>query len=108
MKNKWWVVPGLIAMLCGCSPGSDRSSATGHKYVSEERCVQCHAAQAKAWAGSHHDLAMQEATQQTVLGDFTNTRFSYAGTTSRFFRRDGKFFVHTGGLLGRRYRNLQR
>jgi predicted CXXCH cytochrome family protein len=57
--------------------------------------------QAKAWAGSHHDLAMQEATGQSVLGDFKNARYSYNGVTSRLFRRDGKYFVTTDGPDGK-------
>lgn len=71
------------------------------QYVSEESCAGCHAAQHKAWTGSHHDLAMQEASEQTVLGDFNNARFSYAGITSRFFRRDGKYVVTTDGPDGK-------
>ena len=55
----------------------------------------------EAFRGSHHDRAMQEATEQTVLGDFNNAKFPYAGVTSRFFKRDGKFFVNTDGPDGK-------
>src|SRR5437762_2877558 len=44
---------------------------------------------------------MQEANERTVLGDFAGAKFSYAGTTSRFFRRDKKFYVHTDGPDGK-------
>lgn len=44
---------------------------------------------------------MQDASEQTVLGNFADARFSYAGVTSRFFRRDGKFFVSTDGPDGK-------
>ena len=44
---------------------------------------------------------MQEASEQSVLGDFRNTSFTYAGVISRFFRRDGKFFVNTDGPDGK-------
>ena len=37
---------------------------------------------------------------QTVLGDFSDTRFTHAGITSTFFRRDGKFYVNTDGPDG--------
>lgn len=63
--------------------------------------MSCHAAEAKDWSGSHHDLAMQVANTQTVLGDFNQARFSYAGVTSTFFKRDGKFFVNTDGPDGK-------
>jgi tetratricopeptide (TPR) repeat protein len=62
--------------------------------------VECHADQQAAWTGSHHDLAMQEATAATVLGNFDNARFEYAGIASEFFRRDGKFMVRTDGADG--------
>jgi hypothetical protein len=44
--------------------------------------------------------AMQPATESTVLGDFNDVSFSYAGITSTFFRRDGKFMVRTDGPDG--------
>jgi hypothetical protein len=44
---------------------------------------------------------MQEASEQTVLGDFNGVDYRYAGTTSRFFRRDGKFMVRTDGPDGK-------
>ena len=40
------------------------------------------------------------ATEQTVLGDFNGVNFTYAGVTSTFFRRDGKFMVRTDGPEG--------
>jgi predicted CXXCH cytochrome family protein len=46
---------------------------------------------------------MQVADDKTVLGDFGDAKFKYAGTTSTFFRRDGKYYVNTdgpGGKLG--------
>ena len=54
-----------------------------------------------AWRSSQHALAMQEATAETVLGDFDDASFTHAGVTSRFFRRDGKFFVTTDGPDGK-------
>jgi tetratricopeptide (TPR) repeat protein len=48
-------------------------------------------------------LAMQHASEETVLGDFDNQVFVFNEVTSRFFRRDGKFLVNTDGPDG----NLQ-
>ena len=36
-------------------------------------------------------------TRTTVLGDFNDVEFSLHGITSRFYKKDGKFFVHTNG-----------
>ena len=44
---------------------------------------------------------MQHATPETVLGDFDDARFSFQGVESRFFRRDGRFFVRTDGPDGK-------
>ncbi len=43
---------------------------------------------------------MQPATEATVLGDFNGAMLTYNGVSSRFFRRDGRFFVHTDGPDG--------
>lgn len=71
------------------------------EFVGRAHCADCHAREDAAWKGSDHDLAMQVADPQTVLGDFADAKFTYAGTTSTFFRRDGKFFVSTDGPDGR-------
>ncbi len=38
---------------------------------------------------------MQHAGDQTVLGRFDGATFEYAGVTSKFFRRDGRYVVRT-------------
>ena len=70
--------------------------ATPH-YVGEKTCQACHPLQVQQWQNSHHDLAMQEANEKTVLGDFNNAKFTKLGVTSRFFKRDGHFMVNTRG-----------
>lgn len=70
-------------------------------YVGRASCIDCHQQEARLWTGSHHDLAMDLATDETVLGDFNNATLEHHGVASRMFRRDGKFFVHTEGPDGR-------
>jgi tetratricopeptide (TPR) repeat protein len=43
---------------------------------------------------------MAEASDATVLGSFAGAKFSHAGVTSTFFKRDGRFFVNTDGPDG--------
>jgi tetratricopeptide (TPR) repeat protein len=69
-------------------------------YVGAERCGACHADELAAWRGSHHDLAMAEATAQTVLGDFADASITAHGVTSRFYRKDGDYWVRTDGPDG--------
>jgi tetratricopeptide (TPR) repeat protein len=71
------------------------------KFVGRQSCIQCHQPQHEAWQGSHHDLAMDVATEETVLGDFHNAKMTHLGVTSHMFQRDGKFFVNTEGPDGK-------
>ncbi len=52
----------------------DLSQAT---YVGRDKCIECHAAEVKKYAGSHHDLAMDRATPDTVLGDFSGVELTH-------------------------------
>ena len=36
-----------------------------------------------------------------MLGDFNNASFSHDGVTSRFFIRDGRYFIETEGETGK-------
>jgi Flp pilus assembly protein TadD len=69
-------------------------------FVGREKCVDCHRKAYERWLGSDHDLAMALAGEQTVRGDFDNAVFEHDGITSRFYRRDGRYFVHTEGPGG--------
>ena len=71
------------------------------KYVGTATCKSCHEAAYNAWRGSQHERAMQDANEHSVLGNFDNAKFTYAGITSTFFKRDGKFFVNTDGPDGK-------
>jgi len=70
-------------------------------YVGRDTCSQCHQAEYKKWVGSHHDLAMDLATPETVLGDFDDRQLTYLGVTAHMSIRDGKYFVRTEGPDGR-------
>ncbi|MCG6967484.1 MAG: tetratricopeptide repeat protein [Chromatiaceae bacterium] len=85
------VLAGLLAGTTAAEPG----------FVGSAQCTECHVAEAKAWRGSHHDLAMAEASDDKVLGDFNDAEFTAHGVTSRFFRQDGGFFVRTDGPDGK-------
>jgi tetratricopeptide (TPR) repeat protein len=69
--------------------------------VGGERCKSCHQPEYNLWKGSHHDHAMEAADEASVLGDFNDTVFQHHGISSRFYRREGKYFVHTRGPEGK-------
>jgi cytochrome c553 len=54
-------------------------------FVGSDTCAGCHRTEANLWRGSQHRLAMQHATETSVLGDFHNASFDYYGIHSRFF-----------------------
>jgi tetratricopeptide (TPR) repeat protein len=64
-------------------------------------CAECHAQQDAQWTGSHHVLAMQRATAETVLGDFDDAELTHFGVTSSFYMKDGKHMVRTEGPEGK-------
>ena len=69
-------------------------------FVGREKCVDCHKKEHDKWQGSHHDKAMDKATDETVLGDFNNAVFVHKDVETRFFRQDNKFMVRTQGSDG--------
>lgn len=75
-------------------------------YVGRNTCAECHQKQHQQWTGSHHDLAMQLATDETVLANFDDVTFDWHGEQFRFFRREDHFFVHAAGSDGQ-YRDYQ-
>ena len=75
-------------------------SAPAATFVGRDICRPCHEAAFESWLGSDHDLAMDEANAETVLGDFNDAVFSSNGITTRFFTRDGRFFTNTEGTDG--------
>jgi predicted CXXCH cytochrome family protein len=114
-RTRAWIAFAALALLAACSgPGEHPAATTAapaaaivqplagtQAHVGRAVCGNCHRAELEAWQGSHHDLAMQEADAGSVLGDFADATFEYAGTTSVFTKRDDRFFVRTDGPDGR-------
>ncbi len=87
----------------GCSkteppPRPDNNEAA--TFVGSTSCQGCHEAEFRDWTGSHHELAMQVANVDTVLGDFNDASFDYFGTTTLFYKRDDGFYVKTADASG--------
>ena len=72
----------------------------GRKFVGRASCADCHQKQCEEFVGSHHDLAMDIATEQTVLGNFGDVTLEHFGTTSRMFRDGDRFMINTEGPDG--------
>lgn len=102
--------PGLTSHRLAAGEGGEESEAslgmvpaeaTLAGFVGRESCAECHSEQVERFTDSHHDLAMQPADESTVLGDFADASYTHFDTTSRFFRRDGGFWVATDGPDGK-------
>lgn len=95
------VLACLATVACGPKPADDDAATPAiADFVGGAACVECHADQAEAWRGSHHDLAMQQPNATTVLGDFDDATFTHEGVTSTFFRDGDGFRVRTDGPDG--------
>ena len=104
----WTILILLIILSINC----DRKNKLGEssrqegiakdqmQFIGRENCRSCHEKQYNLFLGSDHDMAMDEANDSTVLGDFNDATFTQGGITSRFFRKDDKFYVHTEGPDG--------
>ena len=90
--------PPQAEARAGANPGA-RAVAD---HVTDGECLACHADQARLWTGSKHELAMQPATPDTVLGDFADARFAGTGEAAHFLRRGDAFHVATEGADGQR------
>jgi predicted CXXCH cytochrome family protein len=82
-------------------PALANADEAGPEYVGRVQCASCHAEQNARWAGSQHDLAMQEATAASVLGGFDDAELDQFGVVSRFYRDNGNFMVRTDGPDGK-------
>ena len=94
-----WLALSLAA-FAGCTPEPREPREVSSDFLGAETCGGCHPNELGAWQDSHHQLAMQPADDDSVLGNFDDANASYAGVESRFFRRDGGFFVRTDGPDG--------
>ena len=91
----------LLALIATQIMANPPTRRTDPAWVGAQECQSCHPREYEAWQGSDHDLAMQRATRDSVLGDFDNATFDYAGLSHRFFRRGDEYWVETDGPDGK-------
>jgi tetratricopeptide (TPR) repeat protein len=96
------VIVGLVpvyALRQGQAPAPTMVTVTP-TFVGREECRACHEAEFQSWLNSDHDKAMDVASESSVLGDFDNAQFTSKNITTRFYTKDGRYFVHTAGPGG--------
>jgi tetratricopeptide (TPR) repeat protein len=99
----------LLFSITGCDKISDKESyqelqpattANIDGYLGDGSCTRCHQEEFDTWQKSHHDLAMQEVSDQTVLGNFDNIKASIDGVNYFFYKKGPDFFVNIKELDG--------
>ncbi|WP_373502967.1 multiheme c-type cytochrome [Aestuariivirga sp.] len=91
----WFAAAFLV--LCGAAS----AHAEPQSFAGSAACAECHAAETEAWTKSDHGWALREPSPENVLGDFSGITFTNKDVTSRFFQRDGRYFVETDGKDGK-------
>ncbi|MEH6648489.1 MAG: multiheme c-type cytochrome [Motiliproteus sp.] len=77
-----------------------QSQAQEITFVGSTSCTECHQQQNKQWQGSHHQQAMQHASEQSVLGRFDGQVLNYADTPYRFYRNGADFVIDADNPKG--------
>lgn len=79
---------------------TDFEKAHPQGYAGSHSCKECHLKEYEEWRTSDHFKAMEIANDSTVLGDFDNQTYTADGITSRFFKKNNKFFINTQSETG--------
>jgi len=90
------IVAGYVAADWYSTVDADQ----GRQYIGRASCADCHQKQCEEFVGSHHDLAMDIATEDSVLADFGDVTLEHYGITSRMFRDGDRFMINTEGPDG--------
>lgn len=114
MSRVWILILSIISFLgigiiYSCSQKDQESDsylqgqqgAAGTTFVGDQECQTCHWKEAEAWKGSHHHRAMDNATEESVLGDFSDVTFTHRGETYRFYRQGEKYMAEAPGPDGK-------
>lgn len=111
MRYRKLTVLGLIICLflfysIACNIFSEKDqplTVTANEFVGNDQCKSCHMKEWKDWETSDHFKAMLPANDTSVKGDFNNTTLTADGVRSRFFKKEGVFFINTEGPDGKNH-----
>ncbi len=104
--NKLSLILVLITLLISCE-SKDKPIRSYSEIVQEKShflgstsCITCHKEAYSSWKNSHHDQAMKIGDSSSILGDFSDVRFKSKNIESKFFKKDGAYYVNTIGSDG--------
>ncbi len=70
-----------------------RAGKADENYVPSDECKSCHESNFASWNETFHSRMTQEATPESIQGDFNNQTFEYLGVKSKMERRGNDFFM---------------
>lgn len=85
-----WATPAGLLLILAASLAPSRGQ-TEDRYVGAKACAECHTEIHREWAGSQHGATMQEATDRSVKGDFSESKITLHGAT---------YLLHVRGKAG--------
>lgn len=86
----WYAADGLARDL-----GTPRD-LHGARHATSAACRRCHPDHQQSWRRTYHRTMTQEATAESVLGDFDDARFEYFGVPAALTRRGERFLMTLG------------
>lgn len=90
-----------VCILEYCKPKPETPSSGSNDFVGDQACQSCHKKEYDLYKQSDHFKAMMPASDSTVLGDFNNATLIADGVTSRFFKKNNKYYINTQGPDGK-------
>lgn len=110
MKLKWigafLLLATTIIIIFECCQAGAPATLPKNEFTGNVSCQSCHQQEHAQWLTSHHYMAMQPANDTTVYGDFGDATLTADGVTTKFYKRDGKFYMHTEDEMGT-YREME-
>ncbi|MCT4622919.1 MAG: tetratricopeptide repeat protein [Schleiferiaceae bacterium] len=87
----------LMSVYVGCSTrngeGQNDPKPIAKEYVGSDQCSSCHQSEYKLWKESHHFHSMEVPNEESVLGDFNQTKFEADGVSYLFLKKEGDYLV---------------
>jgi predicted CXXCH cytochrome family protein len=95
------VATGFVAFAVAMAVSTLRPNLSGVRngkpdagYVTSGNCLACHADHYASWRRTHHSRMTQQATPETVQGDFEkNNVYEYEGVKATMQRRGANFWI---------------
>jgi len=101
----WWL-SGTAIVSRSAAAADDYSNIHPQDYLGPQACAKCHAREFDQWSQHPHRKMNQDASPESVLGDFTGKRVEYGTGHVTFDQEDSQYFMSLfeGDRLARRYR----